>query len=103
MGVEVRVAPFWDGTGHSRVYRAGRLEGVLDIGELFKILFRTTDRREDGLWLPDATARLIRWDEHRLLQLPAMVLVLDTRFAQRLADVCGQLPKAVLGVVGPHR
>ena len=44
--------------------------------------------------------------EHRILQkivpLLTCVLALDPRFAQRLADVCGQLPKAVLDAAAPE-
>ena len=97
-------------------------EGVLDIWDFFKILFRGTGRGEmTDFGCPTSAPCIVmlilgvgfphraRGDadlEHRILQkivpLLTCVLALDPRFAQRLADVCGQLPKAVLDAAAPE-
>ncbi len=97
-------------------------EGVLDIRDFFKILFRGKGNGEMtdfpcptsapclvmlilGVVFPH-TARGDADLEHRILQkvvaLLTCVLALDPRFAQRFADVCGQLPKAVLDATAPE-
>ena len=94
-----------------------------NIGDLFAVLFRLTSNNQmtdfDCPVNMDALARLIldRRFRHRaqpdvtdefncLLELlPALccLLVLDSRFGQRLMTVCGPLPQLPADVVGPHR